>query len=131
VPAAPAPPRSRAPALRRPRPRERRPVFALVRLRENPLLRACAILAFLQYGSLIAVLLSGGLAFWMVGTLVFFSLGSWFFLFRWYPFLETMIGPSAQEGGAKAAGLVLETLAVLCVAVVHVMLLLVLGLRLA
>jgi hypothetical protein len=42
-----------------------------------------------------------------------------------------MIRPSAEGGGARAAlGQVLETLAILCVAFVHVMLLLVLGSRL-
>jgi hypothetical protein len=114
----------------RPRPAERRPAFALERFRENLLLRSVAALTFLQYGALLAVLVSGGLHFWMVGTLAFFSLCSWFFLFRWYPFLETMIRPSAEGGGARAAlGQVLETLGILCVAFVHVMLLLVLGSR--
>jgi hypothetical protein len=89
-----------------------------------------AALTFLQYGALLAVLVSGGLTFWMVGTLAFFSLCSWFFLFRWYPFLETMMGPSAEGGTRAAVGQALETLAILCVAFVHVMLLLVLGSRL-
>jgi hypothetical protein len=135
VPAAPAlrPPRPRRRAPRdpaRPRPPERRPAFALERLRENALLRGCAALTFLQYGALLAVLVSGGLQFWMVGTLAFFSLCSWFFLFRWYPFLETMIRPSPGGGTRATLGQVFETLAILCVAFVHVMLLLVLGSRL-
>jgi hypothetical protein len=114
-----------APSLRRRA--EKRPVYALVRLRESPLLRACAALAFVQYGALIAVLVSGGLGFWAVGTLAFFSLASWFFLFQWYPFLESLMGPEAEEGHGKAIGQVLETTAVLCVAAVHVMLLLTLA----
>ena len=75
--------------LAHPLPAERRSAFALERFRENLLLRSVAALTFLQYGALLAVLVSGGLHFWMVGTLAFFSLCSWFFLFRWYPFLET------------------------------------------
>jgi hypothetical protein len=91
------------------------------------LLRACAALAFVQYGALVALLVSGGLGFWIVGTLAFLSLASWFFLFLWYPFLETLMGPEAEDGWAKSLGHVLETTAVLCVAAVHVMLLLTLA----
>ena len=137
VPAAPTlpPPRLRPrppPPPRNPwrRPRAKPPVFALARLRANPLLRTFAALTFLQYGALLAVLVSGGMQFFLVGTLAFLSLCSWFFLLRWYPFLETMIGPASPGGTRTAVGQVLETLAILCVAFVHVMLLLVLGSRL-
>jgi hypothetical protein len=100
-----------------------------VRFRESRLLRACAAVSFVQYGALIAVLLSGALQFWFVGTLALLSLGSWFFLFAWYPFLETMIGPDAAAGRGRTVGQVLEAVGILCVAAVHAILLLLLGSR--
>jgi hypothetical protein len=104
------------------------PEFTLERLRRSWVLRACAVLAFVEYGGLATLaafgsrVLKHGLNFSLSGWLALCSLGSWFFLFRWFPFLETLEARETGDGSALAVGRVLEALAIACVAVVHVML---------
>jgi hypothetical protein len=117
------------PASARP---SRRDGFTLERLRRSWVLRACAALAFLEYGGLAFVaafgsrVLKHGLNFSLAGWLALCSLGSWFFIFRWFPFLETLVARETGDGSALAMGRVLEAFAITCVAVVHVMLAIVL-----
>jgi hypothetical protein len=114
------------------RPTRRNGGFTLERLRRSWVLRACAALAFIEYGGLAVVaafgsrILKDGLNFSLAGWLALCSLGSWFFIFRWFPFLETLQARESGDGSALVMGRVLETFAIGCVAVVHVMLALVL-----
>jgi hypothetical protein len=120
------------PAAPSPNPRR----FALARLKRSWILRGCAALAFLEYGALAFLAVFGaklrpqvfrdGLNFSLAGWLALCSLGSWFFIFRWFPFLETLQAKETGDGSALAMGRVLETFAILCVAFVHVMLAMVL-----
>jgi hypothetical protein len=99
-------------------------------------LRACAALAFLEYGGLAFVAAFGktlrphffkdGLNFSLAGWLALCSLGSWFFIFRWFPFLQTLEARESGDGSAVAMGRVLETFAIACVVIVHVLLAMVL-----
>ena len=99
--------------------------FALKRLRESRVLQVCAGLSFIDYGALVVlavkqrpVVMPG----WMALFMALMSIASWYFMFGWYPFLESLIGPGTSEGRSKAVGRVLESLAIGCVAVVHAML---------
>lgn len=111
-----------------------RAAFALSRLRRSPVLRACALLAFIEYGALTVVAVFGGRRseaptggfFPFAGWLAICSLGSWFFLFAWFPFLQWLQREETGDGSALALGRVLETVAIGCVAVVHAMLALIL-----
>jgi hypothetical protein len=102
--------------------------FALTRLRKSRVLQASAVLAFVDYGALIMLAAKKRpdgffvLPAWMALFLALMSVSSWFFMFWWYPFLESLIGPAAEEGRSKAVGKILESLAIGCVAVVHAML---------
>jgi hypothetical protein len=91
-------------------------------------LRGCAVLAFLEYGALAAWAVFGrsrvegsraGVWFPVAGWLALCSLGSWFFLFLWYPFLETLQAKETGDGSATRTGRVLEGFAIACVAVIH------------
>jgi hypothetical protein len=120
----------------RPAPR-RSSDFGASRLRRSWVLRGCAALAFLEYGALAVVAMFGralrpdlfkdGLNFSLAGWLALCSLASWSFLFAWFPFLRTLHARDTGDGSALAMGRVLETFAISCVAVVHVMLALILG----
>ncbi len=127
-----------------PSPTTPRPVsaaaFARSRLRRSPVLKACAALAFVEYGALAMWAVFGrsseqagrsGVWFAAAGWLALCSLGSWFFLFLWFPYLQTLQGMERGDGSALRIGRVLETFAIACVAVVHVMIALTLyeGLR--
>ena len=111
--------------------------FAISRLRASPVLRACAMLSFLEYGALAMLAVLGaklrpevwkdGTNFSMAGWMALCSLGSWFFLFAWFPFLELLQGRDRGDGGAISMGRVLETFAIGCVAVVHGMLAIILA----
>ena len=103
--------------------------FALRRLRESRILQACAGLSFLDYGALIMLAVKkrpDGISFvlpaWMALFMALMSIASWYFIFGWYPFLESLIGPGTVEGRSKTVGRILESLAIGCVAVVHAIL---------
>ena len=111
--------------------------FAISRLRRSWVLRGCAALAFLEYGALVIVAvfggrlrldsLKGGGYFSLAGWLALCSLGSWFFLFAWFPFLRSLHAEAPGDGSALAIGRVLESIAIACVVAVHVMLAVVLA----
>ena len=106
--------------------------FAISRLRASPVLRACALIAFLEYGALVFLAVFGarmrpdfwvgGTNFQLAGWLAICSLGSWFSIFAWFPFLETLQGKESGDGAALRMGRTLEVLAIGCVVFVHGML---------
>ncbi len=112
-----------------PREPRTRAAFALSRLRASPILRACMMLAFLEYGMLafLAVfgtrlrpdMWVGGTNVTLTGFMAICSLGSWLSIFAWFPFLQTLQTQDDGNGSAMLLGKVLETFAILCVAVVH------------
>lgn len=94
------------------------------------MLKACAALAFVEYGALAMWAVFGrsnaqagkaGVWFATAGWLALCSLGSWFFLFLWFPYLQALQGRDRGDGSATRTGRVLEQFAIACVAVVHVM----------
>src|SRR5262245_55073756 len=127
---------SRTPVTPSPRPdgadARSRPQFILSRLRQSPVLRVCAGLAFLEYGALAIWAVFGrsaspqaprlGTWFMMASWLAFCSLASWFFLFLWYPALQLMQGAESGDDAGIRVSRVLEIFAVSCVAAVHGML---------
>ena len=106
--------------------------FALSRLRASLVLRVCAMLSFLEYGALAMLAVLGaklrpdvwkeGTNFSLAGWMALCSLGSWFFLFAWFPFLESLHAKERGDGSATAMGRVLESFAIGCVDAVHGML---------
>ena len=114
------------------RPHDHRPrlaAFGLARLRASPVLRACALVAFVEYGALLFLAAFGarlrpnswqdGANFQLAGWLALCSLGSWFSIFAWFPFLESLQGRDGGGGAAAWMGRTLEIFAISCVAVVH------------
>ena len=110
--------------------------FCVERLRASRVLQACALLAFLEYGALAFFAIFGarlrptqwndGRSFQLAGWLALCSLGSWFCIFAWFPFLRQLQaaeGASNDAGGAGGSaawmGRILEAFAIACVAVVH------------
>lgn len=106
--------------------------FAIARLRASPVLRACALVTFVEYGALVFLAVFGARMrpdFWVAGTnfqlagwLAICSLGSWFSIFAWFPFLQTLQSKDNGDGAALLMGRTLEVLAIGCVVVVHAML---------
>ena len=94
--------------------------IGLRRLRTSWILRISAIAAFLGYGGLVALLLAGKIPFGLGGTVALLSLASWFFLFWWYPVLERT-RTLDDDPRRQAIGTVLETIAIGCVVLVHVL----------
>ena len=94
--------------------------YALQRLRESWILRAAAIAAFMGYGGLIALVLGGKLDFSEAGMVAVLSLGSWFFLFWWYPVMQRTQEQLDQDPRRMAIGPLLEAIAIGCDVVVHV-----------
>ena len=112
-----------------PREPRTRAAFALSRLRASPVLRICMALAFLEYGRLVFLAVFGtslrpdmwvgGTNVTLTGFMAICSLGSWLSIFAWFPFLQTLQTQDDGHGSAIFIGKVLETFAILCVAVVH------------
>jgi hypothetical protein len=111
-----------------------RAAYAMSRIRRSPVLRACMVLAFVEYGALAMLAVFGdrlgsngatqrGTWFPLAGWLALCSLGSWFFLFLWFPRLQYLERETEGDAGARAVQHVLEGFAVLCVGVVHGLLL--------
>ena len=94
--------------------------YALQRLRQSRVLQASAIAAFMGYGGLIALVLGGKLGFSEAGMVAVLSLGSWFFLFWWYPVLEKTQERLRGDPRSAAIGPMLELVAIGCFVVVHV-----------
>jgi len=118
-------PTSRAAAVA-PVDRRGRKAFVLERLRRSRVLQGCAMLAFLEYGALAILAVFGTrmrpALFPLAGWLAVCSLGSWFFLFAWFPFLQTLFEQDRGDGSAFRVGRALEGFAISCVAVVHALL---------
>jgi hypothetical protein len=106
----------------------RRGAYVVSRFKKSAVLRGTAMLSFLEYGALAMLAVLGatlrpnvwkdGANFHLAGWMAFCSLASWFFLFAWFPFLETL--ESSDRGdGAATLGRVLEKLAIGAVVVVH------------
>lgn len=87
-------------------------------LRASILLQACAVAAFMGYGGLLALLIARKLPFDTAGFIALLSLASWFFLFWWLPVIEKT---RILGGGRGHIPAVLETFAVSCVVLVHVL----------
>ena len=108
-----------------------RTAFILARLRASPVLTACAALAFLEYGGLTVWSVFGtsraagaprlGTWFPMAGWLAICSLGTWFFLFLWFPALQALAAHTSASPAAGRVLRVLEVLAIGCVAFVHLL----------
>ena len=97
----------------------RRIDYALKRLKENWLLRGSAVLAFMDYGGAIALVLARKLPLEFAGVIIFMSLASWVFLLAWFPILEeTMLGSAGRQGRAWL-GRALEAFAIASVVIVH------------
>jgi hypothetical protein len=99
--------------------------YALHRLRESRVLQVCAVASFLCYGAIPYLIyarreaLSGGLTMPQAFVLLLMSLGSWSFLFWWYPVFERTLKVIGEGRRARTLAGVLEGLAIACVAVVH------------
>ena len=124
-------PPSPRPALTAVEPQQRT-AFALSRLRRSFILKACMLLAFVEYGALAMIAIfgrqsrgsawPGGAYFPLAGWLAICSLGSWFFLFAWFPALQRMQQMEGRGLDGMSVARVLEAFAISCVAIVHVML---------
>jgi hypothetical protein len=111
--------------------------FALSRLRRSRILKACMLLAFVEYGALAMIAIfgrqargsawPGGAYFPLAGWVAIMSLGSWFFLFAWFPALQRMQELEGPDLPGVSLGRVLETFAIGCVALVHLLLALLLA----
>jgi hypothetical protein len=101
--------------------RHRRIDYALKRMRESWLLKGSAVLSFIDYGGVIALVLAEKLKFQLAGMIVFISLASWFFLLGWFPILEDTIGATQNMHGRAWIGRSLEAIGIGCAVVVHVL----------
>ena len=93
--------------------------FGLERLKQSLLLKICAVVAFMGYGGLIALVLAGKLPFGHAGMVALLSLASWFFLFWWYPVMERTVQTLGADERRRMIGGVLEGIAIGCVMIVH------------
>ncbi len=86
-------------------------------------------MTFVEYGALLFLAAFGGrlrpnlgqdgVNFQLAGWLALCSLGSWFSIFAWFPFLESLQSREGGDGAAVWMGRTLEIFAISCVAVVH------------
>lgn len=97
--------------------------FAASRLRRSRILQGCAVVAFVEYGALAAWALLGGSGFYFATALwlALCSLASWFFLFLWFPSLQSLRGKDTGDGRLTRIGRAFERFAIVCVAMVHVL----------
>jgi hypothetical protein len=109
--------------------------YGLQRLRASRVLQGCLVVAFMCYGGLSFLLVSGRLSegptafgspFHVAGGVTFLSLASWFFLLRWYPALEstkqaTDAATLRDDRDRRWIPRALEIFAIGCVALVHVL----------
>jgi hypothetical protein len=101
--------------------KRRRIDYALKRLRESWLLRGSAILAFMDYGGIIALTLAGRVPFILAGIITFMSLATWVFLLAWYPVIEETLAATASVPGRRWIGQTLDGIAVASAVLVHVL----------
>lgn len=95
--------------------------YALRRMRESWLLRGSAVLAFMDYGGVIALMLADRLPRMLAGMIVFMSLATWVFLLGWFPVLEDTIGATKNMPGRAWIGRSLEAFAIGCAVLVHLL----------
>ena len=95
--------------------------IGLQRLRSSVLLKATAIAAFMGYGGLIFLTIVGRIPFPQAAVVAVMSLASWFFLFWWLPVIESTRIRLGDDTGRSGIGTVLETIAIGCVVLVHVL----------
>jgi hypothetical protein len=102
--------------------------YALSRIRASRVLQASMVAAFMSYGALGFLLVSGrlraalggrGLEFVVASIVVLLSLASWAFLLLWYPALQRIEAEVRRDRVRPWMGRVLEIFAIGCVAVVH------------
>jgi hypothetical protein len=96
--------------------------FGFRRFRASLLLRGSAVLAFVSYGGLAALVITGRLPFGHAAMVALLSLASWFFLFWWYPVMERTVATLDSETRRRVVGGILEGIASVCVLLVHVLL---------
>lgn len=109
--------------------KRRRIDYALKRLKESWLLRGSAVLAFMNYGGVIALSLAGLLPHVLAGMIVFMSLATWVFLLAWYPVIEQTVDATARMPGRAWIGRTLEGIAVASAVLVHVLMAVMIVLR--
>ena len=109
--------------------RRRRIDYALKRLRENWFLKESAVLAFMNYGGVIALALAGLLPHILAGMIVFMSLATWVFLLAWYPVIEETLVATANVPGRAWIGKLLEGIAIGSAVLVHVLMAIMIVLR--
>ncbi len=93
----------------------------LQRLKASRLLQACAILAFLGYGGLVALVVAGKLEFTQAGVVAGLSLASWFFLFWLVSGIQEMVDRLGERARRAPVRHTLEATAIGCVVIVHVL----------
>jgi hypothetical protein len=109
--------------------RRRRIDYALTRLRENWFLKGSAILAFMNYGGVIALSLAGRLPHVLAGIIVFMSLATWVFLLAWYPVIEETLVATSRIPGRAWIGKLMEGIAIGSAVLVHVLMAIMIVLR--
>jgi len=115
------PPEESFPSLRVGKSRLRN--FTLGRVRASLPLQVCMCVAFVCYGALVFLAISKRLEFATAAVVVLMSLASWSFLFWWFPVLERTQKHLAGTPERAWIPRALEIFATLCVAVVHVLML--------
>ena len=97
--------------------------FTLKRVRASLPLQVCMCVAFVCYGALVFLAISQKLQVATAAVVVLMSLASWYFIFWWFPVLERTQAHLAQDPSKAWIPRALEVFATLCVAVVHVLIL--------
>jgi hypothetical protein len=103
--------------------------FALQRVKASLPLQICMAVAFLCYGALVFLVVSGEVELPSAAIVVLLSLASWFFLFWWFPVLERTQLALKDDPGREWIPRALEIFATLCVAVVHILMFVMIVLR--
>ena len=103
--------------------------FALQRLKASLPLQICMAVAFLCYGAIVFLVVSGQVELFNAAIVVLFSLASWFFLFWWFPVLERTQKALQDDPQRSWIPRALEIFATVCVAVVHILMFVIIVLR--
>ena len=93
----------------------------LQRLKASRLLQGCAIVSFMGYGGLVALVLAGRLPFPQAGVVAALSLASWFFLFWLVSGIQQTVDRLGEEARRTPVRHTLEATAIGCVVFVHVL----------
>lgn len=90
-------------------------------LKTSRLLQGCAVVAFLGYGGLVALVLAGRLPFTQAGVVAALSLASWFFLFWLVSGIQQTVDRLGDPARRTPVRHTLEATAIGCVVLVHVL----------